>query len=1227
MKGNHPLFAILLLIACTLGGPAGVFAQGTNLGTIRGRVSDPDGAVVAGASVRVTDAATGISRELTTGGEGEYEAPGLKYGTYEVTVGAQGFKTLVITVLLNSAETVRADAELEVGQETVTVDVVAEGSVIQNETPEISGSLSTRQLIELPRDSRDIYDFLYLNPNITTSAGNSGFKFIGGQSYGAAFSVDGQRSNGAIFGEPSESQPSLEAVGELTVLSNNFTAEYAGIANVRVETRRGSDEYHGSLFYNNKNSALSAWPYRAKLDEADFVPSFAQGDFPKPYFNLNEAGGSFGGPVPFAGKRTFFFAAYERRWSVAPVRYSSRTLPSPQLLSGDFRQIADGSKPVVPVEVLDLLTPGELENNTILVGETRRFVTIPQRLLNPTVSTIINTYFPATSPAAPVDALGRITDFAYNASGRSTRDLFTLRVDHDFTENDRVYGVYNYQNRPTRNAILVGAAFPDFGFREDDNQNNTLALSYTHTFSPSVINEVRGGFNNQEAFRHAPNTLREYLGSYGFNDQDIAAYGAVVGEAALDTFGPTAITIGPYAGITNGGRSVNRNLDQKLITFGDTLSWVTGRHTIRGGADFVRNHGFDGFVANRGNPRGLISYGGSNADPLARFLIGLPPSSVGFVDALRGPLDVTNWELGFFAQDEFRIHPDVTLNLGLRYEVITPFVDKNDLLVNFDPTFTDPTTGRKGRFIVPTASVLDQIDPRIVNYGVVTADEIGLSRGLVNTDKNNLAPRLGVAWRITDNDVIRGGYGLFFPTSAAQGIRDALASAPFNQGRTKRSTADAPLGGFPGGLTPPGVTPFTGGTLAAFSSIPGANAIPFDLEQPRYEQFNVTYERALGWKTGVRVSYLGTRMHHLIGGTDLNLLPPSDIPFGTSTGDGETPCIPGEDCDLSPEDLARRPFPELGSYLANYTNYGRSRSHALQIEVNRRLSSGFTFNASYTLLDQKGSGFDTGNSSLGGTTYNQFNPENDFGQEAFVSRHRFIAYGILDLPFGRDRAFGSDMAPWLDQAAGGWQLTWNMFARSGTYFTPFYFCGNCDPVFPGNVGSEFIDAVGDFNYGTSFRPVIVAGEDPEAPGPDDAVFNIRAFAPPPVGASALDDPNVARRNFIQGPGTWGVNLGFHKTFSLTERFRLQVGADLNNAFNHRLLSPDNSDFANIGTFYVAVDPKTRQLLPIGTDLCENTGFVAPCVDPNPDFGKVQASYSQEGIDDRRTIRLRARLTF
>lgn len=1198
-----------LLATGWLGGWVPLLAQGTNLGTVRGTVTDAQGAVVPGAAVQVIDQETGLLRALVTDNQGNYEAVDLKPGRYKVTVTLSGFTTAEITgVDLHAGAVARVDARLQLKGLGESLTVTSEAPLIQTETQTIGGTIESRALLELPRDNRDIYSFLYLNPNITQSDSDGGFKFIGAQSYGANFSLDGQRASGALFGEPTASQPSLETIGELTVLSNNYSAEYAGIANIRVVTARGGRNHHGSLFYNNKNSALAAWTLDDKIAKANFLPTSALAAFPNPFFNLNEAGGSFSGPLPFGREKTFFLVAYEHRWLALPVQFrSTNRLPHATILSGDFRRLNDTSKPVVPSGVT--LSEEELAANTILVGGTRRFVTIPARLLNPVTSAIIKQYFPVTSPLAPINPVnGRLDDYFENVGGRLGRDLATVRLDHDFSARDKVYGVYNFSTQDNRTAAVVNP-FPGLGLRLDTRDNHTLSFSYTRIIEQNIVNEARGGFNRQNSYRRSNQTLRQFLSGVGLDERDIATYGEVVGPEALDTYGHPQISLGNYQGFTSGGRNTNRISQQSLVTFGDTLTWLVGRHSIRIGADLVRNQAKDGFVNNRGFPRGALTYGGNNsANPVVRFLLGLPADSVNYVDRLRPPLDVANWEHGYFIQDDFKVHPRFTLNLGLRYELITPFVDKNDLMVNFDPDSVDPTTGRRGRFVAPAARTLPFMDPRMIAYGVVTADQIGLGRGLMKADRNNFAPRLGAAWRVGKRNVLRGGFGVAYPTAAAQGMRDAMESSPFNQGRRKRNT-NPPLAGWPGFSH--GFSPLTGGLLDTVGGAPSANSIPFRLQSPRVEQYNVTFEQELRHRAALRASYLGTRMRGLIAGVDLNMLPPGDAPFGTSTGDGMTACDPtADDCQFTAAELARRPFPELGAYMARYGNRGRGRLHALQFEVNQRFA-GFVLNASYTWLDQKSDGLDTANSSLGGTLYNQFQPGLDFARDAFVSRHRFITYGIFEIPYGRGRRFGASAPAWADAAIGGWQLTWNMVVKSGAGFTPYWECDGCSVAFPGNLGSDFVDALGGFG-GTSFRPLVIGNPYRKV---GDKIFDAAAFAPPPVGSDLFTHPQVAKRNILTGPGTWGTNLGISKKFKVTERVIMQVAADFNNVFNHPLLAPNNPEISRLGSFTLKVDTRTRNLLPIAE------------VTPNPDFGRLRRSYSQEGIDNRRSVRLKLQLTF
>src|ERR1700730_2095511 len=790
-KATYTCVIFLAFLFCDAGA---AFGQGTDLGTIRGTVTEPPGGVIPAATVTVTDVLTNAARETSTNSQGNYEIFGLKPGTYRVVITAVGMSKKEITdIVLNGSDTVSADAVLKISAAQETVVVSMEAPAINTEDQTISQTLDNLAVIELPRDSRNVYSFLYLNPNVTQSALDGSFKFIGAQSYGASFSLDGQRSNGGIFGEPTQSQPSLEAVGEINILTSDFSAEYAGIANIRVNTKRGGAEYHGSAFYNNKNSALAAWTLDDKIGQAQFQPTAFQSKYPNPFFNITDFGGSFGGRVPHV-KNTWFFVAYERNYTVAPTKISSTNAARPSLYTGDFSALDDSANPFVPDSVT--LTPQELATNTLVDSDgARRFITIPSRLLNPTTQQLINTYFPKIGLAVPINpANGKILGgFQTILPGRSVQDIGTLRLDHDFSDRNRLYGVYNVSSQNSATAPVIPsppAAYTGLGLTQNDRRNNTLSLSYSHSFSTAVINELRGGFNRQKLLRHSNTTLTGFLSSIGFDQSDIASYGSVVGPLALSTFGHPAINFGgTFPTFTNGGRNTFRPLDQNLVTFGDTLTWIKGKHDFRFGADLELNAAVDGFALNRGNPRGSMTYGGAGTNPFTSFLLGLPPNTVSYVLQPRPAMDVHNWENGYFFQDTWKFTPNLTVNLGLRYELITPFIDKNDLIANFDPNYVNPTTGQLGRFVIPSTKTLQYLDTRIISFGYVLAKDsgLGVGRGTVRTDKTDFSPRIGVAYRLDNKSVIRGGYGIYYPTSAAQGIRDPIATNPFNQGITKKN--------------------------------------------------------------------------------------------------------------------------------------------------------------------------------------------------------------------------------------------------------------------------------------------------------------------------------------------------------------------------------------------------------------------------------------------------------
>jgi hypothetical protein len=1237
-----------LMLCLALGNPD-LFAQGTDLGTIRGTVTDPSGAVIVNAQVQVTDQSTLKVYSFTTNTQGVYQAPALPPGRYKATITAPGFSISVINgIVLNGSDVVSSNATLHAVAASESVQVTSEGREIDTVDSTLSETLSPKAVIDLPRDSRDIYQFLYINPNITQGAEPGDFKFIAAQSYGASFSVDGQRSSGGVTGTQTQSEPSLEAVGELNVLSNSFSAEYAGVANIRVNTKRGGAQYHGSLFYNNSNSALGTWTISDKQNLADFAPTPFQATYPKSYFNITDAGGSFGGPIPKV-KNTWFFLAYEHNWTLNPIPESNETgVPHPTLLTGNFSLVADANKPDVPSNVI--LTSSEIAQDTV-GGQGKQFITIPQRLLNPITQKLIAVYFPSIGAGAPINpGTGLIPSYSTTVKGTNSQNMGDLRIDHDFNEANRLYGVYHGSSQDAATSP-VAAPYTGLGLLHNTRLNSTLSLSYTHVFSSHFVNEVRGGYNTQDYYIKSNTTLEGFLQSIGFSDADITAYGNVVGPQELLLHGNPAISFGS-SGITtlgNGGRSSDRNLNQGLVTFGDTLTWAVGRHTLNIGGDFVRNAAIDGFAASRGQPLGELTYTGIGLDPFANFLLGSAPTSATYVAIPRPAMDVHNWENGYYVQDDFRVNPRLTLNLGMRYDLYNPYIEKNDLLANFDPNYRNPATGQVGVDVIPSTKTLKYLAPSItdlppngIGYVLAKDSGLGVGRGLVRTDKQDFGPRIGGAYSIREKTVLRGGFGLYYPTSSAHIYRDSIGTNPFSQAATKRSVPGSPISGWPvpGGTT--GAAPITGGQVAGFSNVPSANYVPVNLKNPRLYEWNATVERKIPWQSTLRASYIGGHQVGQIVGVDLDEIPPSDIPFGTTEdptgnggpGDGHTPCDPTgvidqNGCNYSAADKARIEFPALGDYVIGFGNRGNSLTTSFQVQAERQ-ARGLTVSLAYTYLNQKSSGLDNGNDSLAGEDYNPFQGGYDYTRDSWVSPSRFVAYGIYDLPFGRGERFASSSSRPMDAIVGGWQASFNMFAKSGTAFTPFWDCGDCDPVMPGNVASGAVDAVGDFNN-PSLRPKLIGN--PRLNRAKGFQFNPTAFTVPDIGSTLFSDPLAARRNTLNGPGTYGVNLGVHKSIHVTDRVAVQLGADIDNVLNHPMLAPDENNgggggnFARLGTFNLQVNrttppPPGQQpaLLPINTT--DPSLF-----QPNPTFGQLNNSYSQEGVSGNRAIRLRGRITF
>ena len=1262
-----------------------LLAQGSDLGTIRGTVTDSSGALIPNAQVKITNTGNLQVYTYKTDAGGGYLAPALVPGTYKATITAPGFETSVITgIVLNGSDVSQQNATLHPAQQTVNVEVTSEAVGINTDNSTLAQTLNSNAVINLPRDSRDINQFLYIDPNITEGSGGEGsFKAVGTQSYGFSFSLDGQRNSGGIFGSQTSSEPSLESVGELNVLSNSFSAEYSGVVNIRVNTKSGGAQNHGSLFYNDLNSGLAANSF---------------GLTSKTHSNDTQAGGSWGGPIPHV-KNTFFMAAYEYWNSVAPITENSSHVLSPKVQSGDFSELLgiSGGCASLPTTAQLLqyspggsiagVTTGDCGGNTVVTG-------VPSSAQNPFTSEIVNNYFPqnitASGKAGDTNKYGVLSSYRNSYPGTDIRHMGDLRIDHDFNDRNRIYGVYHGSAEDNATSF-VSFPYTGLGLNHTARKGGVLSLSFTHVFTPNLVNEARGGYNIQDLYIHDNITVNDFLSSIGLSPAQQSQYAGVIGAGA-SMYGNPNINFGNSQITTFGddSRNSDRSLTQHLATFGDTVTYQKGRHAMKFGADFVRNEAQDGFGSTRNIPQSSMTYNGGNTlVGFTNFLLGNAPHSYQYVELPRPATDVSNWETAYFAQDDFKVNSRLTVNMGFRYDRYTPYVDKNDIMANFNPNYRNAVTGQIGEYVIPSVKTLQYMQytesnnpPSGIGYALAADTGEGIGRGLVRPDRFDFGPRAGFAYRITDKQVFRGGFGLFYPTSAAQGIRDAITTNPFNgkiTGTTKCvAQSDPSLPCVPYNIQPwpssvsdiSGNLPVQGGVVAGFGNFPSANWIPFGIKNPRLMEWNATFEQQLPWQTTVRVSYIGSAQQGQIIGNDLDMIQASDNPFGTTQGlppsgnlyplgYGGQPAYTGSytecdplnvgDCAYSAADNARIEFPELGDYVIGFGNHGRSRTNSGQLQAERK-AKGLTFSVSYTFMDQKSSAADVGDASLGGENYDPFDGKLDYTRDSYVSRHRVVAYAVYDLPVGHGQHFAATANRVVDAVIGGWQASTNMFAKSGVGFTPSWQCSGCDPVMAGNIASGAEDATGDFS-GYTFRPNIngnpYAGRQagyqfaPVVLNSDSDAITGGPFGTPDLGSTYWSNPAVAKRNSLTGPSSWGVNLGLHKTFRVNDRISVKLGADADNVFNHPMLSPDSSNYdnyANLGNISMITNATiTGVENPLGTGVGQVNGPAQPALQPlssypgsiilNNQFGQNNVSYSQEGISGNRQVRLIGRITF
>ena len=639
-----PLALFVILIAFAFSAPA--WAQ-SFLGTIRGTVVDPQGQVVPGAAVLIIDESTGVPRPIDTDAEGRYEAPNLKPGSYRVEVVTPNFKKFERTgVLVRASGTALVDVKLEVGSvnETVTVS----GDALNNITLEsqaIVRGLDEQQLHDLPRGSRDIQSFLLLNPNVV--GGSDDIQFLGGKTYGVSYMQDGQASTNAIFGTVGNSAPGLDAISEITVLSNSYSAEYGGLAGVVVTTKRGANKYRGTAFYDFNSNKLNALTYNQTL-------SGVERNDPLSDTHEYRWGGSTGGPL-VSGK-LFFYSNYEGSNNKEIFGGGRATVPTAAMRNGDFRGTA-----IVP-----------RDPNTGVAFPDQQ---IPSSRIDPAARAVMDFFYPLPNQGTLTNGYGVFQQFVPKTRNRQRGDL---RLDYEASKSDTFFVRGSYQQRnPNSIRFEAGNAFTNLPILNAKLNTASVIGGWTKIFSPTVLNEFRAGFNYDNSRRESTFLAADVASRLGIEN----APSLSPDRRGFPSFQFTNGTNRP-TNLVDAGRNVDRTLRQDAFSLSDNITWVKGGHTLKGGGLWTHNTARDGFgfgVNFRGQYRFRNTFTGN---AFTDFLLGMPYDVRDQVTK-RGPLDGRSNDVAFFTQDDWRVSKSVTAFLGLRYEIVGSWHEKDLTLANF----------------------------------------------------------------------------------------------------------------------------------------------------------------------------------------------------------------------------------------------------------------------------------------------------------------------------------------------------------------------------------------------------------------------------------------------------------------------------------------------------------------------------------------------------------------
>jgi Carboxypeptidase regulatory-like domain len=1108
--------AVLLFVLSTVFGGAILSAQ-TDTARIQGTVLDDSGAAVPSATVKLTNIDTGATASATSDGSGNYSFTALVRGNYKAEVTAAGFSTEIQSFALAVSQVQSLTFHLKPGAVSTSITVNDAAPIINTADATTGAVIEGRQVTELPLNGRNFTQLALLVPGVTRGAYGSDAAGQNGNSEtyrysetgGAALSVNGiraQANNFELDGVDNNDGlvntivffPPVEATQEFRVSTSVAQAEFgkAGGAIIQSSIKSGSNSIHGSAFFFDRDQIFDASPNY-------FNPTAAA-----PSFHRTQFGGSLGGPI--FKDRIFLFGDYQGLRLKQPNGSSFQTVPTALMRTGDFSELE--STALTGGTDLTTLPYNALTGCTFPTGYVKAYGAIydpttcaqfpgnviPMGRANAAALKYFNA-FPLPNVA------GTVTNNYFTNPAQTERfDDFDVRLDGTISSRDSVFARYSYG----QDNLTKGSLFPNlpagFGSGSNPTHPRGVAAGYTHTFSPNIINEFRYGFLRPyyayiNPFEGDP--LSANLGIQNANRNSLLGGGALIGGSNYEI---------AYTG-DGGPYSVPQHSNQ----FVDSLSWTKGAHAFKFGASIMKRE-VDFFQGN--NAKGQFQIGGNTYPGTGRFT-GYEASELvaGFTDYLIGVSEnyfkTVNWETGYFAQDDWKVNPRLTLNLGVRYDLYTHPYETSNNQSNYD----------------------------LASGTLLVAGTNGNSRSLVDTNFKNFAPRFGFAYDLTGQGktVVRGGYGLFYFLDRG-GVGNQLSNNPdFNgaadyqatQGYRITFTGQGPLNDN-NNLDATSALPLpTFGSTVDRSDPANASLIALDKRLPTsmIQEWNLQVQRQLDANTSINIAYVGTKADHLMTwfNTETQLL---NSPSGSYL-------YPTRSSDTIDRGVAG----------------GSSKYNGLQIFLNRRMAHGLQLTAAYTwahTLDDSNGAFNTGAAGAGtrffiypsGPSF-----RSNYGNADQDQRNVFVFSALAELPFGKGKAFASNIPTALNYAIGGWQVNGIVTLSSGTPFD----VSTSKGIEPDGT----IDSVNPNNRADITKPIGYVKSLHEW-------FDTTGFANPPANDTGVfTRPGNVDRNQVFGPGYRDMDLSLFKNFPIyTERVMGQFRAEAFNLTNTPAFDNPNGNF-------------------------------------------------------------------